>query len=54
MRKQYKTKKTLDKSEKKCPLCGEMYVGLLLHLQRSECVPVAINANVLLTCQKID
>jgi len=23
-----------------------MYVGLLLHLQRSECVPVAINANV--------
>jgi len=27
-------------------LCGEMFVGLLLHLQRSECVPVAINANV--------
>jgi len=23
-----------------------MFVGLLLHLQRSECVPVAINANV--------
>jgi len=23
-----------------------MYVGLLLHLHRSECVPVAINANV--------
>jgi len=30
-----------------------MYVGLLLHLQRSECVPVAINANVTLVPKTI-
>jgi len=41
-----KRKKASKKSASKCPICGEFFVGLVLHLQRSECVAVARNANV--------
>jgi len=41
-----KRKKAPKKSSSKCPICGEFFVGLVLHLQRSECVEIAHNANV--------
>jgi len=41
-----KRKKVSKKSASKCPICGEYFVGLVLHLQRSECVAVARIANV--------
>ncbi len=41
-----KRKKASNKSASKCPICGEFFVGLVLHLQRSECVAIACNANV--------
>jgi len=41
-----KRKKASKKAASKCPICGDFFVGPVLHLQRSECVAIACNANV--------
>jgi len=41
-----KRKKPPKKSPKKCPRCGNFFDGLVLHLQRSECVSIACTVNV--------
>ena len=41
-----KRKKPPKKSPKKCPICHNYFDGLVLHLQRSDCVAIARNVNV--------